>query len=235
MWMDAQFYNRRMPRPLRVACVLALLTLTLAAKTREFSMPRAFHAKTYPARDTHDDEKFTVAADPYDLQEKTAPVFAVDYLKEGLLPIQVIFSNDADSPASISKVSVTFITRNRTKILPAQPDDIFRRISKQIKRGDEPKGMPLPPVFKKKSRTISEAAQEEVESMDAKPKAVEPKSTQSAIYIFDVETLDHPLAGAKLVVTGVRRDSEELFYFEIPMEKYLTYQPTAPQSQSEQK
>jgi hypothetical protein len=217
-----------MPGPLRVVCVFALLTLALAAKTREFTMPRAFHAKTYPARDAHDDEKFTIAADPYDLQEKTAPVFAVDYLKEGLLPIQVIYSNDADAPASLSRISVTYITRTRTKIQPAAPEDIYRRISKQIKRGDEPKVVGVPPIFKKKSRTISEAAQEEVEAMSAKPKAVEPKSTQSGIYIFDVENLDHPLAGGKLVVSGVRRDGQELFYFEIPMEKYLTYQPTNP-------
>jgi hypothetical protein len=229
--MDAQFYNRRMHRPVRVIGIIALLTLALAAKTHEFSMPRAFHAKTYPARDAHEDEKFTVAADPYDLEEKTAPVFAVNYTKEGLLPIQVIFSNDSDVPASIAKVSVTFITRTRTKISPAAPDDIYRRISKQMKRGDEPTMNPLPPIFKKKNRTVSEAAQEEVEAMNAKPKAVEGKSTQSAIYIFDVENLDHPLAGAKLVVSGVRRDAQELFYFEIPMEKYLTYQPENPPQQ----
>ena len=226
--MDTQFYNRRMHRPVRILGLIALLTLALAAKTREFTMPRAFHAKTYPARDVHDDEKFTVAADPYDLEEKEAPVFAVNYTKDGLLPIQVIFSNDSETPASISRVSVTFITRDRTKIQPAEPEDIYRRIAKQVRRGDEPKMSPVPPIFRKKSRPISEAAQEEVEMMNAKPKAVEPKSTQSAIYIFDVENLDHPLAGAKLVVSGVRRDAQELFYFEIPMEKYLTYQPEKP-------
>jgi hypothetical protein len=226
--MDTQFYNRRMHRPVRVIGMIALLTLALAAKAREFTMPRAFHAKTYPARDAHEDEKFTIAADPYDLEDKEAPVFAVNYTKEGLLPIQVIFSNDSDVPASIARISVTFITRDRTKISPADPDDIYRRISKQVKRGDEPKMTPLPPIFRKKSRPVSEAAQEEVEAMSAKPKAVEGKSTQSAIYIFDVENLDHPLAGAKLVVSGVRRDAQELFYFEIPMEKYLTYQPENP-------
>ena len=218
-----------MHRPLRIVGMIALLTLALAAKTREFTMPRAFHAKTYPARDAHDDEKFTIAADPYDVEDKEAPVFAVNYTREGLLPIHVIFSNDSDAPASISKISVTCITRNRVKILPAEPEDIYRRISKQVRRGDEPKMTPLPPIFKKKTKPVSEAAQEEVEAMNTKPKAVEPKSTQSAMYIFDVEDLDHPLAGGKLVVTGVKRDAKELFYFEIPMEKYLTYQPEAPQ------
>ena len=92
---STQFYNRRMHRPLRILGMITLLTLALAAKTREFTMPRAFHAKTYPARDTHEDEKFTVAADPYDLEDKEAPIFAVNYTKEGLLPIHVIFSNDS--------------------------------------------------------------------------------------------------------------------------------------------
>ena len=48
-----------MHRLVRVICILALLTLALAialaAKTREFTMPRAFHANTYPARDAHED------------------------------------------------------------------------------------------------------------------------------------------------------------------------------------
>lgn len=213
-----------MSRPIRAA-VLILAVFVLMAAAKDFTLPRAFHAKTYPARDVHEDERFSIAADPYDLPDKQAQVFNVDYLKESLLPIHVIFSNDAPSPATISRVSVTLITRGNSKLVPEDAEDIYRRIAKRLKRGDEPKLARLPIPIGKKDTSISAKAKDEVEMISAHPKAVEPQSTQSAIYVFNVEGLDHPLAGARLVVTGIRRDNQELFYFEIPMEKYLTYQP----------
>ena len=210
--------------------LLILLVFAVAASARDFSMPRAFHAKTYPARDVHDMEQFSIAADPYDLPDKALPVFTVDYLKQGLLPIQLVYSNDGDTPVTIARASVTFITRTNVKLLPAEPDDIYRRIGRQLRRGDEPIG-PLPIPIGRKKGTITRNAREEVEMISQRPKAIEPKTTQTAIYIFDVQGLDHPLAGARLLITGVRRNNQELFYFEIPMEKYLTYTPDPPSQQ----
>jgi hypothetical protein len=217
-------------RKLRPVLVI-LLVFAITAAARDFSMPRAFHAKTYPARDVHENEQFSIAADPYDLPDKSAPVFTVDYLKEGLLPIQVVFSNDGDTPVTIARASVTFITRTNVKLTPANSEDIYRRISKQLKRGDEPNvgGLPIP--IGRKKTNVSSSARQEVETISQRPKAIEPKTTQSAVYIFDVQGLDHPLAGARLVVSGVTRNNEELFYFEIPMEKYLTYTPAPPPQQ----
>jgi hypothetical protein len=214
-----------MHRQTRRAAILAISLLVVTAGAKDFALPRAFHAKTYPARDVHDDEKFSVAVDPYDVQDKQAQVFNIDYRKEGLLPLHVIFSNDADSPATISRVLVTFVTRNNAKLVPEEAEDIYRRISKTLKRGDEPKVIQLPDPLggRKKKGNVSARAREEVELISAHPRAVEPRSTQSAIYVFNVEGIDHPLAGARVVITGVRRDNQELFYFEIPMERYLTY------------
>ena len=57
-------------------------------------------------------------------------------------------------------------------------------------------------------------------------KAVEPHGTQAGFLFFDVEGIRNPLAGAKLYITGLRDgNGQELLYFEIPMEKYLTYKP----------
>src|SRR5919205_1268952 len=114
MRLVAQFYNRRMRKPLKLSAVIVLIVVALAAKDREFTLPKVFHAKTYPARDAHDDEKMSVAADPYDLPDKADPIFVVPYLKRGLMPVHVIFSNDSDSSVLLSQMSVTFLTRNRT-------------------------------------------------------------------------------------------------------------------------
>ena len=53
-----------------------------------------------------------------------------------------------------------------------------------------------------------------------------PKSTQAGFFFCDVENIENPLAGARLVVTGIRNSAgKELFYFEVPLEKYLGYKP----------
>ena len=57
-------------------------------------------------------------------------------------------------------------------------------------------------------------------------RAVEPHANQAGFMYFDVQGLDNPLAGAKLEITGIMdAKGNELFFFEIPMEKYLGYSP----------
>jgi hypothetical protein len=211
-----------------MAALLALLLGTMVwAKERIFSLPRAFHAKTYPAHDAHLEEQFSIAADPYDMPDKAAAVFTIDFRKEQLMPIHMIFSNDSNEAVSLAGMRVKLITKKKVKIEPASPDDIYRRISKQKRRGDEPANIPLPvPLPRRVPRSISREAEDEVEGSRFLAKAVEPKGTQAGFFIFDVEEIENPLAGARLEVTGVRKASgEELFYFEIPLEKYLGYKP----------
>src|SRR5438445_5177650 len=110
-----------------LAAVLVPITNTAFGKDKVFSSPRAFHAKTYPAHETHDDEKVSIAADPYDMPEKVAGVFTVDYKKDGFLPIFLIVTNDGDGAVSLADMKVTQVTTKRSKVGPAEPDDIYRR------------------------------------------------------------------------------------------------------------
>ena len=51
---------------------------------------------------------------------------------------------------------------------------------------------------------------------------VEPHTTRAGFLFYDVSHLDHPLEGAKLHLHKLRdADGNELFYFEIPFDKYL--------------
>jgi hypothetical protein len=208
--------------------LLLLVAVFVAAKERVFQLPKAFHAKTYPAVDAHNDEKLAIAADPYDMPDKVA-IFTTDYRKEGLLPIYVIFSNDSDDVVTLGEMRVQLVTKRRDKIQPATLDDIYRRISKQKARGDEQGSVRLPVPIPRRgtnNRNLSPDAQLEAESMQFLAKAIEPRSTKAGFMTFDVRGIDNPLAGAHLVLTGIRRaDGTELFYFEIPLEKYLGYKP----------
>src|SRR6185312_6463120 len=121
-----------MRKPLLSALLILLVALpsALPAKDKAYQAPRAYNAKTYPAHETHDDEKVSIAADPYDMPDKSATVFTVDYMSAGLLPIYMIITNDGDQPISLNKLHVTLITRKRVKISPSEPDDMYRRLDR---------------------------------------------------------------------------------------------------------
>jgi hypothetical protein len=52
---------------------------------------------------------------------------------------------------------------------------------------------------------------------------VEPHSTARGFLFFDIADISNPLAGASFYLMGVRdAKGNELMYFEIPMEKYLS-------------
>ncbi len=208
-----------------VALVVLLASVALASK--EYTAPKAFPAKTYPAHDEHPQENLTIAADPYDMPDKAAPVFVLPYQEKGYLPIYLVISNDGDQPVALTGVDFSLVTANRTKVRPANTDDLYRRFSRVKHRGDEPSRNPLPiPLPRKSDAGLPKGGAEEIQNAPFKAKAVEPHSAQAGFLFFDVSGINQPLAGAHLYVTGVRdSNGSELMFFDIPLEKYLTYKP----------
>ncbi len=202
------------------ALCLALSTpLLLLAKT--FVKPVAHPASTYPAHDSHSDEKVAIAADPYDTPEK-AKVFSMDFPQYGFLPVFFVVTNDGDRPISIANMEITLITRNHSKLTPTSSDDIYRRLSNP-QANTHPTPFPIP--HKKAKGTVSQKDMDEIESAQFAARAVEPHTTQSGFLFFDVGGISEPLADANLDVTGVAdANGHELLFFEIPMQKYLSAQ-----------
>ena len=212
------------------AC-FALAAVFAFAKDAAQPPPKATHAKTYPAVDAHDDEKVAIAADPFDLADKTA-FMQVPYKANDILPIRVIISNDSDAPLNLSAMLLQVNAVNpRAKLAPAEVDDLQRRLARQTRRGDEQSRNPVPfPLPGRKLKpAVKKEWQDELESLRFKWLVVEPHSSVSGFFFFDVRDLEHPLAGGHLYVTGIRNESgRELLFFDIALEKYLTYRPTAP-------
>lgn len=214
---------------LSVVCVW-LVAAPVLAKDPVFTMPRAFHAKTYPAHEAHEMEKLSIAVDPYDTADKTAGTFTTDFRAEGILPILLVMSNDGDRPVSLANMNVLLVTRGRLKISPDTNEDVFRRIATRKESRNVPIQNPLPiPLPKKSKRQVSRDAEIEVEGAQFMARAVEPKATRHGFLFFNVNGVANPMAGGRIVITGLAdHNGNELFYFEIPLEKYLSYQPGKP-------
>jgi len=208
-------------RLLSVVIFLFLFCLSAMAG-KEFMMPSARPARTYPAHDEHSSEKVTVAVDPYDMADK-AQIFSTDYRNHGYLPVFFVVTNDGDQPVSLSDMKAELITLRRTKLSPATNDDLMRRMSRPApKTGPSP--LPIPIPGGKVKGAVSGKTREEIERAQFGARAVEPHSTAAGFLFFDVSDIASPaLAGANFFLTGVRdAGGKELMYFEIPMEKYLS-------------
>ena len=197
-----------------VSCAVATLVVALGAK--DFVKPVAQPAKTYPAHDNHTDDKVAIAADPYDSPDK-AKIFSVNFHEHGFLPIFFVVTNDGDQPISMANIAVTLTTANRSKLTPIATEDIFRRLSNP-RANTHPIPVPIPQ--KKVKGTISPKERDEIETSQFAAKAVEPHSTQSGFFFFDVEDVTAPLEGAHIYITGVDdAKGTELMYFELPLDK----------------
>jgi hypothetical protein len=205
-------------RKLLLALLMVAAAVGVAAK--DFSRPPANPAASYPAHDEHKNEGVTVAADPYDMPDK-ARIFSTNYAANDLLPIFVVITNDGNEPVSLNDLKAELVTVNRSKIEACSEEDVFRRLSHPDASATPKYPLPIPrgkvkPAVKQKTR-------DEVEAAEFNARAVEPHSTQSGFLFFDVSGISNPLAGAHFYVTGLRdAKGDELMYFEIPMEKYLS-------------
>jgi hypothetical protein len=207
----------------RVAAIsaFALLFCLCALAAKEFVMPSAEHARTYPAHDDHPTEKVVVAADPYDLQDK-ASIFTVSYRDYGYLPVFFVITNDDDQPISLVGMKAQLNTKDRSKLYPSNTDDLLRRLS-HPSRNDRQPTLPIPLPKKEVKGGVSRKTWDEIEQAQFGAKAVEPHSTARGFLFFDISGISNPLAGASFYVTGVHDGKgNELMYFEIPMEKYLS-------------
>jgi hypothetical protein len=213
--------------PRRLFLGILLLASLVAFAAKEFVMPNIYPAKTYPAHDDHPMEKVSIAADPYDLADKAA-IFNEKYADKGYMPILVVITNDGDQPVSLNDLKVELITKNRDKIPAATEDDLYRRLSKVKRRGDEPSRNPLPIPLpgRKPDVGVNKKNRDEIDASMFSAKAVAPHESQAGFFFFDVSGVSQPLAGARIYATGIKNnDGQDLMYFEIYMEKYLSYTP----------
>jgi len=70
--------------------------------------------------------------------------------------------------------------------------------------------------------SVSKEARNEIEAAQFQAMSVAPHTTQAGFLFFDVGDIREPLAGAHFFADGIKNaDAKELFYFDVPVDKYL--------------
>jgi hypothetical protein len=205
----------------RAPILSILLTLLLGGAggaLAEHPPPPASAAATYPAFDAHADEHVTIAADPYDTKEK-ASCFRMEYLKLGFMPIRVIVTNDGDKPISLEQARIHFISAAGDKIPAAEPEDVERRTT-DVKNPARVK-VPIPGL-NGKPKSKDPKIEADFHEFEYQAIVVEAHTTRAGFLFYDVDGIADPLKGAKLYLRKLQSaDGKDLFYFEIPFDKYL--------------
>src|SRR5271156_3052611 len=213
-----------MPRRFVLSALLAVALLSCPlllsrARAADRAAPPAGVATSYPAFDLHPAEQVAIAADPYNTQEK-ASIFRFKYLDYGFMPIRIIVTNNGDKPISLIDARINFITAAGDKIPAATPEEVERRIGVKRPDGGYKLPGPLPRIGNKSTK--NKDVDEDFHEFEYSAVAVEPHTTRAGFLFYDVEGVANPLAGGKLNLRVLRNaDGKELFYFEIPFDKYL--------------
>ena len=150
-----------------------------------------------------------------------ASIFTVNYRKNDYLPVFFVITNEGDQPVSLVDMKPQLNTKDRNKLLPATTDDLLRRLSHPSRSDTNPLPYPLP--RKEVKGGVSRKTMDEIEQAQFAAKAVEPHSTARGFLFFDIQDINNPLPGATFYLMGVEdAKGNELMYFEIPLEKYLS-------------
>jgi hypothetical protein len=200
---------------------LFMLWFALPVAANDRTPPAVQPATSFPAVEVHADEHVAIAAEPYDTKEKES-IFRVDYLSHDVMPIRLIVTNQGDRPISLADARILFETADGDRIRAAEPEDVERMMTQKERQGSRiPLPAPLPPLHVKPKGSVQEI-EDDFNTFEYSALAVEPHTTRAGFLFYDVSGLKDPLSGAKLYLHDLRdADGKQLFYFEIPFNKYL--------------
>jgi hypothetical protein len=199
----------------------------VAVLAADHKVPDVQPAASFAAVEVHSDEKVAIAAEPYDTREKEA-IFRVDYLEHGVMPVRLIITNLGDRPISLRDARILFQTPTGDRIQAAEPEDVERLMTRKEREGRK---IPLPgpiPSIHTKPKASNKEIEEDFDQFEYQALVVEPHTTRAGFLFYDVSQLDDPLKGSKLHLHKLRdADGNELFFFEIPFDKYLQSKSSA--------
>lgn len=214
---------RLLPLMTGITVTAAWLTICLLPPVlaSDHTPPAVQPATDFAAVEVHADERLAIAAEPYDTHEKME-LFRVDYVSHGVLPVRLIVTNNSDRPISLRDARILYVTAQGDRIQAADPEDVERLMTRKEREGSK---IPLPgplPSIKLKPKASDKAIEQDFDTFEFQALVVEAHTTRAGFLFYDISGLNHPLKGALLNLHTIKdADGKELFYFEIPFDKYL--------------
>ena len=203
-----------------VAWLLAASMLTTPLYAVNHTPPAVQPATDFPAVEVHTDEHLAIAVEPYDTKEK-AELFRVDYLAHGVMPVRLIVTNNGDHPISLRDARILFVTKEGDRIQAAEPEEVERLMTLKEKEGTK---IPIagPISIHRKPKASNKDIEADFDTFEFSSLVIEPHTTHAGFLFYDVSGLTHPLQGALMNLHTIKdANGKELFFFEIPFEKYL--------------
>jgi hypothetical protein len=214
--------HRWLPRARCLVSAGFLIVLSTAAWGKT-DPPPAKDATAYPAVDVHAKEHVAIAAEPFDTRDK-CKIFDVDYLKFDFLPIRIVVTNMGDRPISLNDARIYFVDASGNRIDAAEPEDVERRTTARERQGTN---IPVGPIkLHTKGADSDKKIESDFDTFEYAALVVEPHTTRAGFLFYDMSGLGNtPLRDAKLILRELKdADGNQLFYFEVPFNKYLDAQ-----------
>ncbi len=205
-----------------LAITMGVLLVAPGAVAAKREAPPVQAASTYPARETHDKEHVTVAAEPFETRAK-GEFFRNDYAGHSVLPVRLVIQNDSDATLDLNQARMQFIAADGTKLPAATPDELNRRLFRftDIKQ----KRVPGTPITYRPT-PVDKKILDDDKDFSFSQVIIPPHSSANGFLFYDVREVDDPpLRGAELYIKMIHSKADgkdaELFAFSVPLNKYL--------------
>jgi hypothetical protein len=209
--------------------LIALLSIAAASGGEKEKAPfKPGPVESYPFRQTI--QGVTIAAAPFYSQPDVGEAFGkLDPTRYGVLPILIVIRNGSDKAIALDKLKLEFVTPDRESIEPTPANEV--RYIRGARRPDAVT-IPIPGMPPRVSRKKNPLDAWEIEGRAFAARMLPPKESASGFFYFQA----FYRTGCELFLRGLREAAtgQELFYFEIPLDKqtsdlpvrYPTHEPT---------
>ena len=162
----------------------------------------------------------TIAADPYPAENRIRTAFDVKGLsKLGLVPINLIISNQGPDALSIDGASITLLDPEYGSLPALAPQEVVGMILRQDRRNRRPLGR-VPLIGRGRSRVEKQAVEMEDDFIrKALKRRVRPRATAWGFVFFQLPERKSRLTGYKIIIPDVENDrtQHKLLYFDIEL------------------
>ena len=166
----------------------------------------------------------TIAADPYPSETRIRTAFDVKGLsKMGLVPINLIISNQGPDSLSIDGATITLLDPEYGSLQALPPKEVVGMILRQDRRNRSPLGrIPLPRAGIGRGRSRVEKQVFEIEddfTRKSLKRRIRPRATAWGFVFFQLPERKPRLTGYKIIIPDIEnnRTKQKLLYFDIEL------------------